>query len=145
MKILPLSIPDVKLITPRKFQDDRGYFVETYKADDFDEVVGEATKFVQDNHSYSRDLGTVRGLHFQSPPDAQGKLVRCPVGSILDVAVDIRVGSPYFGKYVSAELSAENSKQLWIPAGFLHGFVTLENDTEVAYKCTQFYLSLIHI
>ncbi len=96
-------------------------------------------EFVQDNHSLSRDTGTIRGLHFQSPPHAQGKLVRCGRGRLFDVAVDIRQGSPTYGKWVGADLSFENGRQLWIPAGFLHGFVTREPDTEIIYKCTDHY------
>ena len=101
--------------------------------------VGLNIDFVQDNHSLSRDVGTIRGLHFQSPPHAQGKLVRCGRGCLLDVAVDIRKGSPTYGQWVGQELSYENGKQLWIPAGFLHGFVTREPDTEIIYKCTDYY------
>jgi dTDP-4-dehydrorhamnose 3,5-epimerase len=96
-------------------------------------------EFVQENHSMSRDVGTVRGLHFQSPPHAQGKLVRCGRGRLFDVAVDVRVGSPTYGQWVGEELSFENGKQLWVPAGFLHGFMTLEADTEIVYKCTDVY------
>jgi dTDP-4-dehydrorhamnose 3,5-epimerase len=138
MEIRALAIPDVKLLTPRRFPDQRGFFSETWSARRMAEV-GFDIAFVQDNHSYSSKAGTIRGLHFQSPPNAQGKLVRVARGSIRDVAVDIRRGSPTYGRWVAAELSAENGAQLWIPAGFLHGFVTLEPDVDVLYKVDAFY------
>lgn len=138
MNVVSLDIPEVKLITPRRFSDDRGYFSETYNARAF-EAAGIAADFVQDNHSYSAKRGTVRGLHFQAPPHAQAKLVRVLRGSVIDVAVDARKASPTFGKWVKAELSAENGRQIFVPRGFLHGFVTLEPDTEVAYKVDAFY------
>ncbi len=134
----PQSIPDVVLIEPKRFGDDRGYFVETYHQSRFD-AAGVKGPFVQDNHSLSRAAGVVRGLHFQTLPKPQGKLVRCTRGAILDVAVDMRAGSPTFGKHVAAELSAENGRQLWVPVGFAHGFSTLVPDTEVQYKVTGFY------
>ena len=128
------------LFTPRRFGDARGYFMETFRASTFREAVGDdAPAFVQDNQSLSARKGTVRGLHFQSPPHAQGKLVRCSQGRILDVAVDARRGSPTFGQHVAVELSADNAAQLWVPVGFLHGFSTLEDDTVVQYKCTDYY------
>ncbi len=138
MQVESLAIPAVKLITPRIFRDDRGFFSETYKAAALADA-GIAESFVQDNHSLSRAQGVVRGLHFQIAPMAQGKLVRVIRGSILDVAVDIRTGSPTFGQHVTAVLSAENWAQLWVPVGFAHGFCTLEPDTEVIYKVTAPY------
>ncbi len=133
-----LEIPDLVLVTPARFGDDRGFFSETYNDLAFAEL-GIAARFVQDNHSLSRNKGVVRGLHFQAPPHAQGKLVRVVRGSILDVAVDIRQGSPTFGKHVLVELSAANWRQLWVPVGFAHAFCTLEEDTEVIYKVTDYY------
>jgi dTDP-4-dehydrorhamnose 3,5-epimerase len=126
------------LLSPRRFGDARGWFMETWSA------VRAASQgidvdFVQDNHSYSAAVGTVRGLHFQRPPHAQAKLVRCLRGAIIDYAVDVRSGSPTYGRWVSAELSAENGHQLFIPIGFAHGFVTLRSDTEIAYKCSDIY------
>jgi dTDP-4-dehydrorhamnose 3,5-epimerase len=138
MQVRPLEIPDVILITPRIFHDDRGLFCETHNQRTL-EKHGISAVFVQDNHSISLAKGTIRGLHFQLPPHAQGKLVRVVRGSILDVAVDLRKGSPTFGKHVTAHLSAENWAQLWIPEGFAHGFCTLEDATEVAYKVTDYY------
>lgn len=131
-------LPDVLLLTPRRFEDSRGYFSESWNRTRMADA-GLDIEFVQDNHSLSVQVGTVRGLHFQSPPRAQGKLVRCGRGRLFDVAVDARKGSPTYGEWFGAELSAENGKQLWIPAGFLHGFVTREPDTEILYKCTDFY------
>lgn len=138
MQIEPLAIADVKIITPRRFQDDRGFFSETWNARAFREAGLEAD-FVQDNHAYSVEKGVVRGLHYQLPPSAQGKLVRVTKGAILDVAVDIRRASPTFGHHVSAVLSAENWRQIWVPVGFAHGYVTLEPHTEVVYKVTNLY------
>ena len=138
MQITALAIPEVKLLTPIKFGDDRGFFSETWSRRVF-AAHGLVAEFVQDNHSLSRTKGVVRGLHFQTPPHAQDKLVRVSRGSILDVAVDIRSGSPTFGQHVTAELSARNWSQLWVPKGFAHGFVTLEPDTEVVYKVTADY------
>ena len=133
-----LNIVDVKRVRPKKFGDSRGYFSEVYKAGWFQENVANVT-FVQDNESLSQQVGTVRGLHFQSEPFAQGKLVRCIRGSLLDVAVDIRRNSPTFGEWVSAVLSAENGDQLWVPVGFAHGFITLSPDTVISYKVTSVY------
>lgn len=138
LNVEQLAIPEVKLITPRRFGDDRGYFSETYNSRRFDELVG-ALNFVQDNESYSAEQYTVRGLHYQAPPHAQDKLVRVLKGSILDVAIDVRKGSKTFGQHVSATISAENGCQILVPTGFLHGFITLEPETLVAYKVTDFY------
>ena len=132
------AIPAVKIVTPKKFGDHRGFFSETWNRAAFAEA-GLDLDFVQDNQSLSAPVGTLRGLHFQSPPFAQDKLVRVTRGRILDVAVDIRASSPTFGKHVAVELSAENWKQLLVPVGFAHGFVTLEPDTEVLYKVTAPY------
>ena len=128
----------VQLILPRRHGDARGWFTETYNRDTF-AGLGIAAAFVQDNHSLSHPAFTLRGLHFQAPPHAQDKLVRCVRGRIWDVAVDVRAGSPTYGRHVGAELSAENGCQLFIPVGFAHGFVTLEPDCEVTYKCSALY------
>ena len=133
-----LEISGLKLVTPKKHGDARGFFSETYNAETWREA-GLEYEFVQDNHSLSRDAGTLRGLHFQAPPFAQDKLVRVARGSILDVAVDLRRSSPTFKKYVAVELSYDNWRQVFIPAGFAHGFITLEPNTEVIYKVTNFY------
>ena len=140
LEIVELAIPEVKLVTPKRFGDDRGFFSETYNAQRFKDA-GITVDFVQDNHSYSAPAGTVRGLHYQAPPFAQSKLVRVLRGRILDVAVDVRKGSPTYGKWVSAELSAENGVQIYVPQGFLHGFATLEPDCEIAYKVDNYYSS----
>jgi dTDP-4-dehydrorhamnose 3,5-epimerase len=128
----------VRLISAKRFADPRGWFSEVYNARIFADRGVEDT-FVQDNQSFSVARGTIRGLHFQAPPHGQAKLVRCLRGAIFDVAVDIRKGSPTYGQWVSAELSQENGAQLFIPAGFAHGFMTLEPDTEVFYKVSDFY------
>jgi dTDP-4-dehydrorhamnose 3,5-epimerase len=133
-----LQIPDVFVVLPTRHGDQRGFFSETYRADMFTAQGVNAT-FVQDNHAYSAPKGVLRGLHFQLPPKAQGKLVRCIRGAIFDVAVDIRVGSPTYGKHVGRVLSASNLHQLWVPPGFAHGYLTLENDCEVLYKVTDYY------
>ncbi|MEO1265420.1 MAG: dTDP-4-dehydrorhamnose 3,5-epimerase [Pseudomonadota bacterium] len=133
-----LDIADVKLIAPKIFRDARGFFSETYNRRTLADA-GLDVAFVQDNHPPSRDAGPVRGLHFQKPPHAQGKLVRVVTGAILDVAVDIRAGSPTFGRHIAVELSADNWQQLYVPAGFAHGFCTLKPDTEVVYKTTAYY------
>ncbi len=138
MNFESLPIPAIVLVSPKKFGDARGYFMETFRQSLFEEKVG-SFSFVQDNQSLSADAGTIRGLHFQLEPRAQGKLVRCISGAILDVAVDIRVGSPTYGRHVSAELTAENGRQLWVPPGFAHGFCTLLPNTEVSYKVTDYY------
>ena len=138
MRVEPLQIPDVRLITPPKFTDQRGFFSETYSR----RVLADAgidIEFVQDNQSLSLEAGTLRGLHFQRPPHVQAKLVRVTRGAILDVAVDIRHGSPTFGRHARAVLSAENWSQVLIPEGFAHGFCTLEANTEVLYKASDYY------
>lgn len=136
MIVEPTAIPDVLLITPPRFLDDRGFFSETWNEGRFI-AAGVPGPFVQDNHARSADRGVVRGLHLQIAPSEQGKLIRVVRGSIWDVAVDIRQGSPTYGRYAGAVLSAENWQQLWIPAGLLHGYCTLEPDTEVIYKVTS--------
>ena len=128
----------LQLITPPRHGDHRGFFGETYSRRRFAKH-GIDVEFVQDNHSLSHFVGTLRGLHFQAPPAAQGKLVRCGRGAIFDVVVDIRSGSPTYGKWEGYELSAENGHQLYVPVGFAHGFVTLEPDSEIVYKCTDYY------
>jgi dTDP-4-dehydrorhamnose 3,5-epimerase len=138
LTVTPTAIDAVKVITPKNFPDARGVFCETYNHRRFVEH-GVAFDFVQDNQSSSRETGTIRGLHFQSHPAAQDKLVRVVRGRILDVAVDLRRASPSYGQWVAEELSAENGKQLLVPVGFAHGFCTLEPDTEVVYKVTQHY------
>lgn len=138
MQFEPTEIPAVVFVRTERFEDGRGFFTESFRQSLFEKAAGKYS-FVQDNHSLSRDTGTVRGLHFQLAPAAQGKLVRCIAGAIFDVAVDIRRGSATFGQYVARELSASNGAQLWIPPGFAHGFCTLEPNTEVAYKVTDYY------
>ena len=128
----------VRLVRPQRFSDERGWFSETWHQARLEEQ-GIDSVFCQDNHSLSRPVGTLRGLHFQTPPRAQNKLVRCVAGSIWDVAVDVRAGSPTFGKWAATTLSAENGDQLFIPVGFAHGFVTLEPDCEVIYKVDDYY------
>ncbi|MBW4981896.1 dTDP-4-dehydrorhamnose 3,5-epimerase [Mameliella sp. CS4] len=132
------ALPGVLILTPRRFGDARGFFSESWNRKRMAEQ-GIDMDFVQDNHSLSAEVGTVRGLHYQTPPHAQDKLVRCGRGRLFDVAVDIRVGSPTFGNWIGVELSADNGKQLLVPRGFLHGFVTREPDTEVIYKCSDYY------
>ncbi len=133
-----LEIPGLKLITPKKHGDERGFFSETYNSATWRNA-GLDYQFVQDNHSLSRDIGTLRGLHFQTAPYAQDKLVRVARGRIIDIAVDLRRSSPTFKKYIAVELSHENWQQLFIPIGFAHGFITLEENTEVIYKVTNLY------
>ena len=132
------ALPGVVILTPRRFSDDRGFFCESWNRTRMAEA-GLDYEFVQDNHSISAAAGTLRGLHYQAPPHAQDKLVRCGRGRLYDVTVDIRMGSPTYGQWVGVELSFENGKQLMVPKGFLHGFVTREPDTEIVYKCTDFY------
>lgn len=129
---------DLIHIKLKRHGDHRGFFAETYSQRKYTEF-GVDVEFVQDNHSLSRELGTLRGLHFQAPPHAQAKLVRCGRGSIFDVAVDIRRGSPTYGQWEGYKLTAENGDQLYIPVGFAHGFVTLEPDSEIVYKCSDYY------
>ena len=138
MKLETTLIPDVLILTPARFGDTRGWFSETFNAGRFAQA-GVTLDWVQDNHSYSAAVGTLRGLHFQRPPHAQDKLVRCTRGAIFDVAVDVRLGSPTYGKWVGVELTPENGKQLFVPKGCLHGFVTRLEDTEVQYKCSDVY------
>ena len=138
MQITRLAIPDVVLIEPKVFGDTRGFFFESFNQKAFNEATGTDYQFVQDNHSRSAK-GVLRGLHYQLPPKAQGKLVRVVQGSVLDVAVDIRKSSPTFGKWVGAELSNDNHHQLWVPPGFAHGFVVLSETAELLYKTTQYY------
>ena len=138
MEIQETKLPGVMLLKPKRFGDHRGFFAETYSRREFTGL-GEDIEFVQDNHSLSTAVGTVRGLHFQAPPKAQAKLVRCGRGAIFDVAVDIRRGSPTYGQWVGFTLSAENGAQLYIPAGFAHGFATLEPSSEIVYKCSDYY------
>ena len=138
MQIEPTALPDVLILTPIRRSDVRGWFSETWNGPQLGSL-GVHLDFVQDNHSMSAASGTLRGLHFQSPPHAQDKLVRCSRGAIRDVAVDVRTGSPAFGKWVAVDLTAENGWQLLVPKGFLHGFVTLTPDAEVQYKCTDVY------
>ena len=132
------EIDGLKVITPQRFADARGFFAETWNRQQLTSL-GIEVDFVQDNHSVSNKTGTVRGLHFQKPPFEQKKLVRCGRGRLFDVAVDVRRGSPTYGSWFGVELSAENGKQLFIPGGFLHGFQTLEESTEIIYKCSNFY------
>lgn len=138
MKFTPLAIPDVFLIEPKVFGDARGFFLESFRQDLFNQATGTNYGFIQDNHSRS-GKGVLRGLHYQLPPHAQGKLVRVISGAVFDVAVDIRRSSPTFGKWVGAELSAENHHQLWIPPGFAHGFVVLSDTADFVYKTTAYY------
>jgi dTDP-4-dehydrorhamnose 3,5-epimerase len=138
VKATPLALPEVLVLEPRIFPDDRGWFYESFNARSFAAATGLDVTFVQDNHSRSA-RGVLRGLHYQLPPAAQGKLVRAVAGAILDVAVDIRKSSPTYGRWVAEMLSAGNMKQLWVPAGFAHGFVALTDGTEVLYKTTDFY------
>ncbi|WP_237151727.1 dTDP-4-dehydrorhamnose 3,5-epimerase [Oryzibacter oryziterrae] len=138
MEIERTAIADVLLMRPKKFGDARGYFMETFRADQLAEWIGPQA-FVQDNQSMSAEQGTVRGLHFQLEPRAQGKLVRCVAGALFDVAVDLRRGSPTFGRHVGVELTEENALQLWVPAGFAHGFCTLVDRTVIAYKVSDYY------
>lgn len=138
IEIEQTKLPGVLVITPKRFGDDRGFFSESWNKERLVEN-GVELEFVQDNHSLSRQLGTVRGLHYQTPPHAQAKLVRCGRGALLDVAVDIRKGSPTYAQWMAIELNEDNGKQLLVPEGFAHGFVTLRPDTEIVYKCTDYY------
>lgn len=138
MNFKRLAIDGLILVAPHRHGDARGYFVETFRSDRFEEMVGSVV-FVQDNQSMSAEFGTVRGLHFQLNPKAQGKLIRCLAGAILDVAVDIRHSSPTYGQHIKVELSADNGEQLWVPSGFAHGFCTLKPNSVIAYKVTDYY------
>jgi dTDP-4-dehydrorhamnose 3,5-epimerase len=138
MQVHKARLAGILMIEPDRFGDHRGFFAETYSRRVYAEL-GVDVEFVQDNHSLSAAVGTVRGLHFQMPPHAQAKLVRCGRGAIFDVAVDIRKGSPTFGQSVGYELTAENGGQLFVPAGFAHGFMTLQPDSEIIYKCSDYY------
>ncbi|HGX5182948.1 TPA: dTDP-4-dehydrorhamnose 3,5-epimerase [Escherichia coli] len=138
MNVIKTEIPDVLIFEPKVFSDERGFFFESFNQKVFEEAVGRKVKFVQDNHSKS-SKGVLRGLHYQLEPYAQAKLVRCMVGEVFDVAVDIRKSSPTFGKWVGVNLSAENKHQLWIPEGFAHGFLVLSNTAEVLYKTNNYY------
>ena len=138
VKIERTNLSGILILTPARHGDDRGFFSESWSRDRL-KAEGINIEFVQDNHSLSETTGTVRGLHFQSPPHAQAKLVRCGRGRLFDVAVDIRRGSPTYGKWVGVELSFQNGRQLLVPEGFLHGFVTLEPQTEIVYKCSDNY------
>jgi dTDP-4-dehydrorhamnose 3,5-epimerase len=138
MKITPTNLPEVLILEPQVFGDERGFFMESYNRRTFNEAVGHDVQFVQDNHSRSA-RGVLRGLHYQLPPHAQAKLIRVIRGSAFDVAVDIRKDSPNFGRWIGIELSATNCKQLWIPAGFAHGFLALSDETELLYKTDDYY------
>ena len=138
MDVVSLAIPEVRLISPAKHGDHRGFFSETYNKQDF-AAAGIDVDFVQDNHSLSAEVGTLRGLHFQVPPRTQAKLLRVVRGAVFDVAVDLRWGSPSYGRHVSAVISADSWNQIFVPVGFAHGFSTLEPDTEVLYKVSDFY------
>ncbi|MFJ5853213.1 dTDP-4-dehydrorhamnose 3,5-epimerase [Enterobacter cancerogenus] len=138
MNVIKTDIPDVLIFEPKIFGDDRGFFFESFSQKVFEEAVGRKVEFVQDNHSKSCK-GVLRGLHYQLEPYAQGKLVRCVAGEVFDVAVDIRISSPTFGKWVGVNLSAENKRQLWIPEGFAHGFLVLSENAEFIYKTTNYY------
>ena len=138
MNVIKTEIPDVLIFEPKVFGDERGFFFESFNQKVFEETVGRKVEFVQDNHSKSCK-GVLRGLHYQLEPYAQGKLVRCVVGEVFDVAVDIRKSSPTFGKWVGVNLSAKNKRQLWIPEGFAHGFLVLSETAEFLYKTTNYY------
>lgn len=138
MEINRLKIEGLAILTPRKYEDERGYFLESFNQKQFNELIGKATVFVQDNESVSVKH-TLRGLHFQNPPFAQGKLVRVAEGSVLDIVVDLRKSSPTFGQWHGEILSELNGKLFWIPEGFAHGFIALEDNTKFLYKCTNYY------
>lgn len=138
LDLIPTNLPGVLILTPVRHGDARGFFSESWNRKRMEEA-GIALDFVQDNHSLSEQAGTVRGLHFQAPPHAQAKLVRCGRGRLFDVAVDIRRGSPTYGQWAGVELSFENGRQLLVPEGFAHGFVTREPGTEIIYKCSDYY------
>lgn len=139
MLVEKTALDGVLVLVPQRHGDERGFFSESWNRRTLERAGVFLPEFVQDNHSFSSSADTLRGLHFQSPPHAQGKLVRCGRGRLFDVAVDIRKGSPTYGQWVGEELSFENGRQLWIPAGFLHGFLTREPETEIIYKCSDYY------
>lgn len=141
MKVTPTALPEVLLIEPKVFGDERGFFMESFNQKAFDDAVGHPVIFVQDNHSRSAK-GVLRGLHYQLPPHAQGKLVRVVSGAVFDVAVDMRRSSPNFGRWVGYELSAENKRMLWIPPGFAHGFLVVSESADFLYKTTDYYAPL---
>ena len=140
MKVTPTDLPEVLLIEPKVFTDERGWFMESFNQRAFDAAVGRHVGFVQDNHSRSR-RGVLRGLHYQLPPHGQGKLVRVTQGTVFDVAVDVRRSSPGFGRWAGIELSADNHRQLWIPPGFAHGFLVLSESADFAYKTTDYWVA----
>ena len=139
MLATPTAIPEVVVLEPKVFGDDRGFFFESFNAKAFEQATGIKREFVQDNHSMSGAVGTLRGLHFQAPPHAQGKLVRCGRGRLFDVAVDIRQGSPTAGQWVGVELTEDSHRQLWIPPGLAHGFLVLSESADFVYKTTDYY------
>lgn len=138
MKVIPTALEGVLILEPKVFGDARGFFTESWNEGRFNEAVGSAVRFVQDNHSRSAK-GVLRGLHFQRTPHAQGKLVRCVAGAVFDVAVDLRAGSPTYGQWAGVELTADNHRQFWVPPGFAHGFLTLTDTADFLYKTTDFY------
>ncbi|MBV8501409.1 MAG: dTDP-4-dehydrorhamnose 3,5-epimerase [Paucibacter sp.] len=138
LTVTPTALPEVLVVEPKVFGDARGFFTESWNEARFNETTGNSLRFVQDNHSRS-SRGVLRGLHFQLPPHAQGKLVRCVAGAVFDVAVDMRRSSPRFGRWAGVELSAENQRQLWIPPGFAHGFLVLSETADFLYKTTDYY------
>ena len=140
MQVTPLTLPELLLIEPRVFADERGFFMESYNQREFDRALGSHVVFVQDNHSRSR-RGVLRGLHYQLPPHGQGKLVRVTQGRVFDVAVDVRRSSPRFGQWAGVELSSEDHRQLWIPPGFAHGFLVLSESADFAYKTTEYWFA----
>jgi dTDP-4-dehydrorhamnose 3,5-epimerase len=138
VKVVPTALDGLLILEPQVFGDARGFFTESWNAERFNEAVGREVRFVQDNHSRSR-RGVLRGLHFQRAPHAQGKLVRCVSGAVFDVAVDLRAGSPTYGRWDGVELSADNHRQLWVPPGFAHGFLVLSDSADFLYKTTDYY------
>lgn len=138
MRAVATDLPEVLILEPRVFGDERGFFLESFNERAFEAAVGRPVRFVQDNHSRSA-RGVLRGLHYQQPPHAQGKLVRVTAGRVFDVAVDLRSGSPRFGRWAAAELSADNHRQMWIPPGFAHGFLVLSDSADFLYKTTDYY------
>ena len=138
MKVIATSIPEVLIIEPQVIEDERGFFMESFNQQRFEQAIGASVSFVQDNHSHSK-RGVLRGLHYQIGERAQGKLVRVALGAVFDVAVDLRRGAPTFKRWIGVELSAQNRRQLWIPAGFAHGFVVLGECADLLYKTTDYY------